>query len=220
MYMTEVTRNKKIKKAISERIEKEKHNLKELILKTAGELFLEKGYEKFSLRQVAERIGYSATTIYLYFKDKDDLLFSIVLQGFDIFNNKLTEAEKSSDETIKKLNRVGRAYINFGIEYPVYYQIMFMQRTDFLFKSRPGDYDEKPMINSFSVLTNLVTKAIEEKKFIYKENCQEIYTNLLWTNVHGVVSLHIVMPEVFTVEKLKVVSIEGLELLIKGFLAK
>ena len=92
--------NKRIKKAINQRIEKEKLELKELILRTAAQLFLEKGYEKFSLRQVAEKIGYSATTIYLYFKDKDDLLFSIVLEGFDIFYKQLLKAERSKDNTL------------------------------------------------------------------------------------------------------------------------
>jgi AcrR family transcriptional regulator len=48
----------------------------------AGALFLEQGYERFSLRKVAERIGYSPTTIYLYFRDKDDLLFTVVDEGF------------------------------------------------------------------------------------------------------------------------------------------
>jgi AcrR family transcriptional regulator len=48
---------------------------RQAILTAAGALFLEQGYERFSLRKVAERIGYSPTTIYPYFRDKDDLLF-------------------------------------------------------------------------------------------------------------------------------------------------
>lgn len=69
-----MTRVERTRQASRHRREQEKEELQQLILKAAGELFLEQGYDRFSLRQVAERIGYSATTIYLYFEDKDDLL--------------------------------------------------------------------------------------------------------------------------------------------------
>ena len=61
-----------------DRREGEKHELRQRLLSAAGQEFLEHGYENFSLRRVAEVIGYSATTIYLYFENKDDLLLATV----------------------------------------------------------------------------------------------------------------------------------------------
>lgn len=75
-----------------QRREQQKENLRGAILAAAGELFLEQGYEAFSMRQVAERIGYSATTIYRYYEDKDDLLFAIVHEGFTEFQRALVAA--------------------------------------------------------------------------------------------------------------------------------
>ncbi len=216
--MPNLTRSKKIKIASSERIENKKLELKQLILETASQLFLEKGYEKFSLRQVAERIGYSATTIYLYFKDKDDLLFSIVLEGFEIFYKMMKDASDSMNNTLDKLHEVGRAYINFGLSYPLYYQMMFMQRTDFLMKSKPGE--DEPMITSFKILSNLVQKAIDEKLLKYSENCHQIYTSLLWANTHGTISLHIVMPDVYTRKNVDMMLESGLRLSIQGLSIK
>lgn len=43
-------------------------------------MIAENGYEAFSLRQGAERIGYSPTTIYLYFADIAELLFSSTIE--------------------------------------------------------------------------------------------------------------------------------------------
>ena len=57
---------------IPDRKEREKQELRDLILKEARALFLEEGFEKTSLRKIAERIEYSPTTIYLYFKDKNE----------------------------------------------------------------------------------------------------------------------------------------------------
>jgi AcrR family transcriptional regulator len=77
------TRAARLKQAIAQRREQQRENLRRTILTAAGELCLAHGYEGFSLRQVAERIGYSATTIYRYFANKDDLLFAIVYEGFN-----------------------------------------------------------------------------------------------------------------------------------------
>jgi AcrR family transcriptional regulator len=94
------TRSERIRKASRHRREHEKEELRQMILKTAGELFLEQGYDRFSMRQLAERIGYSVATPYLYFRDKDDLLFTVVDEGFAHFKLQLVEAAASSDDVV------------------------------------------------------------------------------------------------------------------------
>ena len=93
---------------------------------------------------------------------------------------------------------------------------MFMQRTDFLLKTLPND--DEPMIASFRVLSDLVQKAIDQNIFKNQANAHQIYTNLLWATVHGIVSLHIVMPSIYSLETLDKSRNEGLELLINGFM--
>ena len=75
--MKEETRSQRIRSASAERRARQKAELRRVILDAATTLFEEHGYENFSLRQVAESIGYSATTIYLHFEDKDDLALAI-----------------------------------------------------------------------------------------------------------------------------------------------
>ncbi|MBI2419199.1 MAG: helix-turn-helix transcriptional regulator, partial [Ignavibacteriales bacterium] len=55
---------------ISERKEREKSEMRELVLQTALKLFIDKGYDNVSIRKIANVIEYSPGTIYLYFKDK------------------------------------------------------------------------------------------------------------------------------------------------------
>ena len=92
------TQAQRLRQAIRHRQAQEKQELRQAILTAAGTLFLEQGYERFSLRKVAERIGYSPTTIYLYFRDKDDLLFTVVDEGFVRFGQQLAAATESQED--------------------------------------------------------------------------------------------------------------------------
>src|SRR5215831_4698009 len=153
------TQAHRVRQASRARREQEKESLRRIILDVAGELFLEQGYEGFSMRRVAERIGYSATTIYRYYEDKDDLLFAVVNEGFSEFARRLKEAAEGLSGPLKRLEALWHAYVRFGLNSPVYYQMMFMQRADLMFESRRER--TRPMIESFDVLQRSVREAME-----------------------------------------------------------
>src|SRR5436853_6901682 len=121
------TQAQRLRQAIRNRQAQEKQELRQVILTAAGTLFLEQGYERFSLRKVAELIGYSPTTIYLYFRDKDDLLFTVVDEGFKRFGQQLAAAAASTGDPWERIIALGRAYVAFGLQNHEYYQLMFMQ---------------------------------------------------------------------------------------------
>ena len=184
------TQAERLRQAMRHRQEEAKQELRQAILTAAGELFLEQGYERFSLRQVAEHIGYSPTTIYLYFRNKDDLLFTVVDEGFAHFAHQLAAAAASTDDPWERLIALGRAYVAFGLAHRVYYQLMFMQRTDFLTHSQPGE--GKPRIAGLRILRLAVQQAIDAG--VLRPGDAENYSDVLWSLVHGMVSLAITMP--------------------------
>lgn len=185
-----MTRDERVREAIKQRKRHEKEELRQTIVKAAGELFLEEGYNRFSLRKVAERIGYSATTIYHYFKDKDDLLFTIVDYGFERFAYQLQQAVATATSVHERLAALCRAYVSFGLENPVYYQLMFLQRSDFLLQQREGE--EQPRYASFHILRDTIQQGINEG--VLRPGNIEVYSQTLWAHVHGIVSLAISMP--------------------------
>lgn len=210
------TREKRIKKNISDRVLKEKENLRNLILESSAKLLLEKGYEKFSLRQVAESIGYSATTIYLYFKDKDELLFSVILEGFKIFYEMLVEASQKKQKLEDKLKNVGIAYIKFAINNPSYYQVMFMQRSDLILKEGV-DIENTPMVKSLKLLEELVEKCIKEGVLkTHNEKDSNYFVRIIWSVVHGVASLYIAMPSVYSEKEIMEMSKISVNMILKG----
>ncbi len=58
---------------------------KRMILKAAGKLFSEKGYDAVTMREIAKEAGCSHTTIYLYFKDKETLLHQLSMPTLQCF---------------------------------------------------------------------------------------------------------------------------------------
>lgn len=169
---------------IAERKEQEKSEMKGLILKTAMNLFLDKGFENITIRNIAEKIEYSPATIYLYFKNKDEILYTLRSEGFE----KLYEHQISSlklKDPLKRLHRHGEAYIQFALENPEYYDLMFMMR---------GPAKEMPEINN----CNIGLKSYELLKTNVKE-CMgtglfprtniDVAAFSLWSYVHGIASL-------------------------------
>jgi AcrR family transcriptional regulator len=181
------TQAERLREVSRQRRQQEKEDLRRRILDATGALFLEHGYEGLSMRQIAERIGYSATTIYRYYEDKDDLLFAVVQEGFLRFGKALAKAAQSSDDPRERLAALGRAYIEFGLRNPVYYRLMFMQRFDFLFESRAEQ--KAPMIDSFAVLRQSVEQAMQAGAL--KPGDPETTSIVIWSVVHGITSLAI-----------------------------
>ena len=67
---------------IAERKEKQKSDIKKMILEASMKLFVEEGFENVTIRKIADIIQYSPTTIYLYFKDKNEIFYSLHELGF------------------------------------------------------------------------------------------------------------------------------------------
>lgn len=195
-----LTRVARTRAASLERREARKRELREEILRAASTEFLEHGPENFSLRRVAERIGYSPTTIYLYFQNKEDLLLSTVQDGFQSFDRTIQEAVEGASDAPSKLEAIGRAYIEFGLANPALYRLMFMQPSnDFALPrllgigSSPEDLEAAPTqplhhrVVAQELLLSTVREGIEGGYFRSGEPV--LLADALWAGVHGLVSL-------------------------------
>jgi AcrR family transcriptional regulator len=183
--MTTATRATRLKEASKKRRQQQKTDLRAGILEAAVKLFEKKGYEGFSLRQVAEEIGYTPTTIYLYFKDKDDLLLNVVYEGFKLFGESLEAGYRSTTDVLERFRAVGWAYFDFAMTHPIHYRLMFMQRGEFLQTQPPDGYSS--VIDSFGVIQRVIAEGIEAG--VMQGGDVRTLSTLIWANVHGVVSL-------------------------------
>jgi AcrR family transcriptional regulator len=170
--------------SIKQRKEQEKSEMRGLILKTAMNLFLDKGFENITIRNIAEKIEYSPATIYLYFKNKDEILFVLRREGFE----KLYEHQKTSlklDDPLKRLHKHGEAYIQFALENPEYYDLMFMMRGPVQKIQERNDCDIG--LKSYKLLKTNVLECMDAGLFPLTNI--DVAAFSLWSYVHGIASL-------------------------------
>jgi TetR/AcrR family transcriptional regulator len=104
--------------SIADRKEREKEKRRNDILNAAEKLFFLEGYDNVSLDNIAREVDLGRSTLYLYFENKKELFFAIVLRG-TIILNAMIEGEVGGAETgLEKLAAFRKAYYKFSKKYP------------------------------------------------------------------------------------------------------
>ena len=173
---------------IAARKERQKEELRSKILQHARDLYIERGYEETSIRNIAERIEYSPTTIYLYFKDKDEIFYALHQEGFTILNQYFKPLFNVGDP-FERLKAIGKAYVQFALENREYYDLMFINEKpmEAIMKEENRSWDEGK--RSFDSLVQTVQQCIEAGYFRGMD--AETLSFTIWAMVHGVASLEI-----------------------------
>lgn len=169
---------------IIERKEREKNEMKQFILDAAMNLFIEEGFENVSIRRIAEKIEYSPATIYLYFKDKDEILFTLHVAGFEILYKKQQSVQSETD-VLLRLKKHAEAYVSFGIENPEYYQLMFIMPNPVAKIALADDW--VCGLRSYDLLKENIKDAMKEN--LIPQGEIEIAAFGFWSFVHGIVAL-------------------------------
>lgn len=170
---------------ISERKEREKIDKKQLIRSAAMKMFLEDGYAKTSIRNIADAIEYSPGTIYLYYKDKDELLYEVQRDAYGKLLEEFKTKAKHKDP-VKRLMQIGKTYVSFGLENPELYDLMFIIRAptnvdEQLHKDNGGD--------SFDYLMTCLKECID--KDLLRVTDLKLCALQTWSVAHGLVSLNL-----------------------------
>jgi AcrR family transcriptional regulator len=176
---------------IKERREREKQEVRELILITAQKLFVELGYEGVTMRTVATRIDYSPTAIYSYFSDKEALFQELCERDF----TELLEAVQKLAVIANPLDRLmscGRAYIEFAVTHPNHYRLMFMTPLNSgASMSRDSEGKSSAIEGAYQFLRSLVHECLEAEFFLPQLADVDLIAQTLWAGVHGVAALEI-----------------------------
>lgn len=83
---------------------------REAVLRTAVQLFLEQGYHRATLNEVAERLNITKPALYNYFRGKDEILFECWSMGAELVDSVITEINAGGGSGLAKLRKLVRAY--------------------------------------------------------------------------------------------------------------
>jgi len=173
---------------IVERKEKQKTEIKKMILEASMKLFVDEGFDHVTIRKIADLIEYSPTTVYLYFKDKNEILYNLHEMGFQklgAMNQSLVEIANP----ITRLHKMGENYIDFGLSNPEFYDVMFIQRAPMQVLAEMNDCDWTYGESALNALKLTIEEAMS--KGLLKEGNTDAVAMGIWGMVHGLVSLAI-----------------------------
>lgn len=153
------------------------------IIEAAASLVEERGPEGITMRLVADRIGYSPTTIYLYFKNKEHLLDETVNRAYDWFAEHLERAQTGASAP-ERLRQGAHAYLDWGLQNPGMYRLMF--EWGYL-----GDISEEAIFArraSWRRTRNVIERGVEEGAFRSGLDSATA-ADTMWVGIHGLTSL-------------------------------
>jgi AcrR family transcriptional regulator len=176
---------------VKERREREKLDTREKILDAARELFIVEGYDRVSMRKIAEKIEYSPTAIYVHFADKDELFREICHADFRRLAQSFVAIGQIHDP-VDRLRKIGHAYIEFGLKNPNHYRTMFMvphppEGESELEAQGKGNPEE----DAYEFLRTTVAEAMKSGVFREELKDVDLVAQTMLAGVHGVISLHI-----------------------------
>jgi AcrR family transcriptional regulator len=170
---------------ITERREREREEVQARILDAARDLFVAEGFERVTMRRIADAIEYSPTAIYHHFEDKDDLFRCLCRREFARLLYVLEKPLPA--DPIERIRALGLVYARFALDNPNHYRFMFM--TPFKPERMPEPDD--PANQSFGVLRAAVEEAVASGAF--QPGDVDTISEVIWASVHGAIALLITM---------------------------
>jgi AcrR family transcriptional regulator len=202
--------------SIIERKERHKESLRQEILDASREILLAKGYAYLSMRRIAERIEYSPTTIYIYFKNKDDILYHLCVEALECQFEVLSAAGVDQPSPLLRLRATLRAYVDFGLSEPDRYKITYMADLS-RYVSTASILEQGSVADKLiELMCHRVHEALVASGCTRDVKC---VFEALWAHCHGMVSLLIGHPDFPWTEREKLIE-TGLDLSLAGLFVK
>jgi AcrR family transcriptional regulator len=160
-------------------------NLREKLLGTATEMIAERDAGSVTMRALARRIGVSRSAPYRHFPDKAALLAAVAEEGFNHLGQCLREASQDEQQDpLVRLQNMVHAYIQFAIDHPTRYRLMFGKETSNREAYPSLKAAEDKSCEDLQILIELCQR---EKKMIPGD--PYLQSNAIWAIWHGVASL-------------------------------
>ncbi len=178
---------------VRDRRARHKQLLRQQILDAARELLVREGYDQLSMRRVADRIDYSPTAIYLHFKDKQELVFSLCEESFAKLARELETLADEYPDPLVRLRKGMERYVAFGLKNPNHYIPAFVLPP-------PADLDAKRQqamlspessgMRALATLRDTIADGVKAKKL--RKVDPDVAARSTWAALHGITSLLIV----------------------------
>ncbi len=161
-------------------------DLRGKILEEAIGIVYREGPKSVTMRSLAEKLGYSAATIYLHFENKEELFREIALHGFDVLTRAMAPAKDIEDPSLA-LSEALRRYIDFGIEHLELYRLMFEDVGMEALVQQLSAEDQARAMEPWNITRDIYARGMSQG--VFTENDPDLEASIGWSLVHGFVQL-------------------------------
>ncbi len=158
--------------------------LRTAILDAARHLITREGYRDVSMRMIARAVGCSVSSIYLYFPSKDTLIHTLIYEGFERWHEETLAISRLAGSPLERVEALCRRYIEFGLEHPEWYEVMYLFHPDRV--SRYPQELYRRTRRPLDLSAELVAACDPER--LGRAEDARIVTSVVWSLLHGVVS--------------------------------
>lgn len=96
---------------------------REAIAQAASKLFMEKGIVATSMDDIAKEAGYSKATLYVYFKNKEEIISILTLKSMEMLYHSITAALEEPNTTKEKYLLICQGLMQYQAAFPFYFQM-------------------------------------------------------------------------------------------------
>jgi len=177
---------------IAERREEEKERRRGEFLDAAESLYAKHGWEAVTMDQVARTARLSRALLYVYFRDKDDLLFAIGERAMKILYQRFAAALETPGIGRDKVDAIGRAYMGYALEFPHFFD--FWSRFQSHEVSAAASPNEEACHRAGDAVMDLLIQGIEAGVADGSISAQlarepRMLGMSLWAFTHGIVQI-------------------------------
>ena len=200
-----------------ERRKREKELRREYILDTARDLLFQKGINAATMNQIARNAELSVGTLYLYFKNKEDLYAALQEEGLDILRDMIAEVAAGDAEPLRKLEDIALAYLEFSERHRTYYEIInyFLTAPDVVF---PPHLKERIDEHGNRILT--LIEDVLKQQLPGRPGAKTLRraSLVLWSTIHGMLQFRKLQSTVLKGEDFRGLYLHAASQTLKGLM--
>ena len=156
------------------------------ILECACELYVQDGLDGFSMRKLARDVGVTAPALYRHYQNKEHVLADVVRAAYREFTAYLYRALEGRTPG-ERLSRAGQGYLDFALEHPRWYEILFTSPERMGMTALPDDLEAQGCaVHQFWV--DRVRECMDEGLLRQGDPVEVSLT--MWAHAHGLVTLY------------------------------
>lgn len=189
--------------------------LRDRILEITRHMLFSDGYSSISMRKIAKAVGVSATSIYLYFENKDHLVHTLIEESVEDLSVAIEEGAARHDDTIARFEAIVHSYVEFALQNSEKYQVIYMVQSE-----RMARYPKEKFRKArrgYTLLGSVLEQGVKEGLMDLDEPMIAAYS--IWAQLHGVISVVLNQRLDSRIDREKFIE-ESIDYIIQGFLAR